>query len=173
MRWREPLEWMILFAAAAGLAWSSPTLSAEIKPVLLWAVAVWAAVKTCYYYMENLRHIQEATTTDLAYHRFLMLLAYNMAQITISYALDFYCLEQIDHDSLSGVPPELQGPALLFECFYFSVLNFSFFGYGDITPVNIPAKIIMLLEVISAFATVIFLLSDFVAMKDSMRRKQL
>ena len=172
MRWREPLEWTVLFAAAAGLVWAAPAVDAATKPALLWMVAAWAAVKTGYYYTENLRHIQEATTTDLAYHRFLMLLAYNMAQITISYALDFFCLEQIDHDSLSGIPPELNGAALLFECFYFSVLNFSFFGYGDITPANIPAKLVMLMQVITAFATVIFLLSDFVAMKDSMRRKQ-
>jgi hypothetical protein len=172
MRWREPLEWIVLFAAAAGLVWLAAIVPAEIRPALLWSIAAWAAIKTCYYYAENLRHIQEATTTDLAYHRFLMLLAYNMAQITISYALDFFCLERIDHDSLSGIPPELQGAPLLFECFYFSVLNFSFFGYGDITPANIPAKIVMLLEVVTAFATVIFLLSDFVAMKDSMRRKQ-
>jgi len=94
-----------------------------------------------------------------------------MAQITISYALDFYCLVRIDRESLSGIDPELAGGELLFECFYFSVLNFSFFGYGDITPAHIPGKVIMLLEVVTAFSTVIFLLSDFVSMKKSMRRK--
>jgi hypothetical protein len=61
-------------------------------------------------------------------------------------------------------------PQLLFECFYFSVLNFSFFGYGDILPRSVPAKLVMLLEVVTAFTTVIFLISDFVSMKDSMRR---
>jgi hypothetical protein len=172
MRWREPLEWIVLFGVAVVVVWSSGSVGEGARQGMLWGIAAWAAVKTGYYYAENLRHIQEATASDLAYHRFLMLLAYNMAQITISYALDFFCLEQIDHDSLSGIPHELQGAALLFECFYFSVLNFSFFGYGDITPQNIPAKIVMLMEVITAFATVIFLLSDFVAMKDSMRRKQ-
>ena len=102
-------------------------------------------------------------------HKFVVLLAYNMAQITISYALDFYCLVRIDRGSLSGIDPELAGAELMFECFYFSVLNFSFFGYGDITPAHVPAKIIMLLEVVTAFSTVIFLLSDFVSMKESMR----
>jgi hypothetical protein len=112
-----------------------------------------------------------ATSTDLAYHRFLVLMAYNMAQITLSYALDFYCLYRIDPSSLSGIDPELTGLELLFECFYFSVLNFSFFGYGDITPAHVPGKVVMLLEVVTAFSTVIFLLSDFVSMKESMRRK--
>jgi len=64
-----------------------------------------------------------------------------MAEVTISFAIDF------------------------------SVLNFSFFGYGDIIPAQIPSKIVMLLEVITAFTTVIFLISDFVSMKDSMRNR--
>jgi hypothetical protein len=134
-------------------------------------VAAWDGVKTLYYLFETLRHLAEATSTDLAYHRFLVLMAYNMAQITLSYALDFYCLYAIDPSSLSGIDPELKGLELLFECFYFSVLNFSFFGYGDIIPAHVPGKVVMLLEVVTAFSTVIFLLSDFVSMKESMRRK--
>src|SRR5262245_23512191 len=170
MRWREPLEWVVLFAVPAGLVWWQGRAGLAAQQPLLVAVAVWAVLKTFYYFAENLRHLQDATTTDLAYHRFLVLLAYNMAQITISYAIDFFCLVQIDRDSLSGIDRELTGGALLFECFYFSVLNFSFFGYGDITPAHVPAKIVMLLEVVTAFSTVIFLLSDFVSMKESMRR---
>jgi hypothetical protein len=59
----------------------------------------------------------------------------------------------------------------MFECFYFSVLNFSFFGYGDITPTQVPSKVVMVLEVVTAFSTVIFLLSDFLAMKEAIQRK--
>jgi len=173
MRWREPLEWIVLLAAAAGIIWIGGATSQAVRPQLLGGVALWAAIKTGYYFAENLRHLQEATTTDLAYHKFLVLLAYNMAQITVSYALDFYCLVRIDRTSLSGVDPEMAGAELLFECFYFSVLNFSFFGYGDITPAHVSGKIIMLLEVVTAFSTVIFLLSDFVSMKESMRRKRM
>jgi hypothetical protein len=169
-RWREIAEWTVLFTAAAGVVWASDRLGASVRPYLLAGVAVWAAIKSFYYFAENLRHLQDATATDLAYHRFVVLLAYNMAQITISYALDFYCLARIDRSSLSGIDPDLKGAELLFECFYFSVLNFSFFGYGDITPAHIPGKVIMLLEVVTAFSTVIFLLSDFVSMKESMRR---
>lgn len=171
MRWREVVEWIVLLAAAAGVVWWSDRVSPAVRPALLVGVAVWAGLKTLYYFAENLRHLQDATTTDLAYHKFVVLLAYNMAQITISYALDFYCLVRIDRGSLNGIDPDIAGGELLFECFYFSVLNFSFFGYGDITPAHVPGKVIMLLEVVTAFSTVIFLLSDFVSMKESMRRK--
>jgi hypothetical protein len=97
-------------------------------------------------------------------------MAYNMLEVTVSFAVDFFCLQGLDSQSFSGIAPELSGPLLFFECFYFSVLNFSFFGYGDITPAHVPAKIVMLMEVITAFTTVIFLISDFVSMKDSMKR---
>jgi hypothetical protein len=172
MRWRELVEWIVLFAAAAALIQCRTLGGADWHGTLLIVVAIWAAFKTAYYFAENLRHLQDATATDLAYHRVVVLLAYNMAQVAISYAMDFYCMVCIDRQSLNGIDPALGGAKLMFECFYFSVLNFSFFGYGDITPAHVPAKIVMLLEVVTAFSTVIFLLSDFVSMKESMRPKK-
>jgi len=171
MHFREPLEFVAIFTGAYGFLWASERLGTGAQQPLAIGVAIWAGVKTLYYLGETLRHLAEATSTDLAYHRFLVLMAYNMAQITLSYALDFYCLYRIDPTSLNGIDPELRGFALFFECFYFSVLNFSFFGYGDIIPAHVPGKVVMLLEVVTAFSTVIFLLSDFVSMKESMRRK--
>lgn len=44
-----------------------------------------------------------------------------------------------------------------------------FFGYGDITPQSIPAKLLVLTEITLAFVTVIFLLSDFISLKESLR----
>ena len=41
--------------------------------------------------------------------------------------------------------------------------------FGEIMPQTPPAKIVTLLEVILAFFTVIFLLSDFISLKDSLR----
>jgi hypothetical protein len=171
-QWREPLEFVALFAVAGGILWCQGRLGPDAKPNLAIAVAVWAGLKTFYYFAETLRHLLHATAADLAYHRFLLLIAYNMAQITLSYAMDFYCLYRIDPTSLSGIDPAITPGEVMFECFYFSVLNFSFFGYGDITPVHVPGKVVMLLEVITAFSTVIFLLSDFVSMKESMRPKR-
>jgi hypothetical protein len=196
VRWREPLEWMALFAVAAVILATTQlsdggteTIGAvtngnknvetdiaksqnlALPQVLALLVALWAAIKTAYYFAETLRHLLEATAQDLAYHRFLLVVAYNMAQITLSFAIDFYCLFWIDPDSLS-IDNNMRGLELMFECFYFSVLNFSFFGYGDITPHHVASKFVMLLEVVTAFSTVIFLLSDFVSIKEAMRRKQ-
>ncbi len=167
---REPLEFVFIVAAASVVYYLHAHASAA-GWWLVWLVVLIAGFKTAYYFGETLWHLVKATACDLAYHRFLILMAYNMAEVTFSFAIDFFCLKLIDNESFSGMAPDLAGPELLFECFYFSVLNFSFFGYGDITPAHIPAKLVMLMEVITAFSTVIFLLSDFVSMKESMRKK--
>jgi hypothetical protein len=61
---------------------------------------------------------------------------------------------------------------VFFDCCFYSVLNFSFFGFGDIMPQTVPAKLVTLMEVVLAFFTVIFLLSDFISLKDSLRRER-
>lgn len=167
---REPLEFVFIIAAASTVYYLHSVIP-NADWWLVWLVVAIAGLKTCYYFGETLWHLVKATANDLAYHRFLILMAYNMAEVTFSFAVDFFCLKLIDSASFSGMAPNLNGAELLFECFYFSVLNFSFFGYGDITPAHIPAKLVMLMEVVTAFSTVIFLLSDFVSMKESMRKK--
>jgi hypothetical protein len=39
-------------------------------------------------------------------------------------------------------------------------------------PQTVPAKLVTLMEVVLAFFTVIFLLSDFISLKDSLRRER-
>ena len=170
MHLREAAEVAFILGAAAAIVGLHNVFGSTSAGWLIWATVFIAAAKTLYYFAETLWHLVQATARDVPYHRFLMLMAYNMAEVTLSFAVDFYCLKQLDAESFSGIAPELDGPELMFECFYFSVLNFSFFGYGDITPAHIPAKLVLLMEIITAFSTVIFLLSDFVSMKESMRQ---
>jgi hypothetical protein len=170
--WREPLEFVAIFAFAGIVLGCHARFGSSAQQPLAVAITIWAALKTAYYFAETLRHLIDATAADLPYHRFLVLVSYNMSQITLSYAIDFYCLYRLNPDSLNGIDSSLTGWRLMFECFYFSVLNFAFFGYGDITPAHISTKIVMMLEVVTAFATVIFLLSDFVSMKESIRPRR-
>ena len=97
-------------------------------------------LKTLYYFAETCGTCMDATATDLAYHRFLVLIAYNMAQITLSYGSIFTASTDRPGQPQRHRPQASAAELLMFECFYFSVLNFSFFGYGDITPAHIPGK---------------------------------
>ncbi|MBN8418513.1 MAG: two pore domain potassium channel family protein [Verrucomicrobia bacterium] len=165
---RQGGEVVVIVLVAAGLQamWNARWLSAQAFCLV---VLLAAFAKTVFFFVENLRHILMATQDDMPYHRVLGLMGVNMAQITLAFALDYWCLETAEPASFSEIDPAWNQGEQVFEFFFFSVLNFSFFGFGDVTPQTIPAKLVTMMEVLLGFFTVIFLLSDFVSLKDSLR----
>lgn len=157
---------IVLLAMGLQILWGAHWLTGHGFCV---AVVVVALAKTVFFFVENLQHILMATQNDMPYHRVLGLMGVNMAQITLAFALDYWCLETAEPESFSSINSAWSQGEQLFEFFFFSVLNFSFFGFGDVTPQTIPAKLVTMMEVVLAFFTVIFLLSDFVSLKDSLR----
>ena len=137
---------------------------------VLTVVILVSLAKTAFFGFENIRQLFEATRRNLPYHHFMMLMLVNMTQIILSFGLDFHCLQIVNQASFSV---DLKSASLfetVFEFVYYSTLNFTFFGYGDVTPQTIPAKFITMTEILLAFITVIFLLSDFISLKESLRR---
>lgn len=130
-------------------------------------VLLLAWCKTLFFGAENLQQLWTAARMNMAYHRFLVLMLVNMSQIILSFALDYHLLHRIDPGSFGGMPETSGEAATVFELAYYSVLNFTFFGYGDVTPQSIPAKLLTMTEILLAFVTVIFLLSDFISLKES------
>jgi Ion channel len=140
----------------------------DTKMVLL--IVCVSLMKAGYFGVENLQQLWQATRDNLPYHRYMLLMLMNMAQIAISYGLDYHGLYQVYHGSFAGLPLSLSMPEAVFEFIYYSILNFTFFGYGDVTPQTIPAKLMTISEIVLAFMTVIFLLSDFISLKESLIR---
>jgi hypothetical protein len=167
-QWAEVVI-IAIVAAAVHRLWSGGVASPSLICGIVVAVAI---AKTAWFLVENLHHILLATSQEIPYHRFLALMGVNMTQITLSFALDFWLLEVAEEGSFSGFAAGMSSAAVFFDCFFYSVLNFSFFGFGDILPRTPAAKIVTLLEVVLAFFTVIFLLSDFISLKDSLRRER-
>jgi len=166
---REIAEFSILFAIAYlfKIVFVQAWFSVQTLTII---ITVWAFLKSIYFIFENSTQLLIATSEDIAYHKFLFLMTYNIGQMTLSFAIDFFCLYEVDKSSFVGVMPEFGKIEEAFEFFYFSILNFTFFGYGDLMPATVAAKLIVLLEIIIAFLTIIFILSDFISMKDSLRK---
>ncbi len=163
---------LVEFAIIAGVWISSlQLLKFDVPPVISIAfLIVISMAKTAFFGAENIRQLAEATRSNMAYHRFMLLMLVNMVQIILSFGLDYHCLQTVNPDSFSVV---LQSPTqfeLVFEFIYVSTLNFTFFGYGDVTPQTVPAKFITMTEIVLAFVTVIFLLSDFISLKESLTK---
>jgi hypothetical protein len=137
---------------------------------ILVLVGCWT--KTGLFGAENLKQLYEAAQCNLAHHRFLVLMGINMSQMILSFAFDFHLLYCLNNGCFLGVAKDVGHMEALFDFVYLSTLNFSFFGYSDILPQTIPAKIVNLTEIVLAFVTVIFLLSDFISLKDSIRNRE-
>ncbi len=168
---RNVVEFLMLFMFWAGT--QCLITNSLLTPFWLLALILTGAwAKSAFFGGENLQQLWKASTENMAYHRFMLLMLVNMSQIMLSFGLDYHSLHCLNPKSFSSILPELNRAELVFEFFYFSVLNFTFFGYGDITPQTIPAKLLTMTEVILAFVTVIFLLSDFISLKESISPAQ-
>ena len=167
---RNASEFLIIFLLAAATlnVHANGWLSSGGMKVLIVGLC---GLKAAFFVGEEMAQLRDATRMNLAYHKFMRLMLVNMFQIVLSFGLDFYCLLTVDTQSFS-VNPVLSGAELVFECVYFSTLNFTFFGYGDITPQTVPAKMMTMTEISLAFLTVIFLLSDFISLKESLRLRE-
>ncbi len=166
---RNLLEFALIFAVWGAVyemivrAWLPP--GALVAVVLATSFA-----KTVFFGNENIWQLRTASKQNWPYHKFLLLMLMNVWQIITSFGLDYHLLYLLNKGSFDVINPALAGGSLLFEFFYYSALNFMFFGYGDITPQTIPAKVLTLTEITLAFVTVIFLLSDFISLKESLRK---
>jgi len=110
---REILELVIIISAACIVLGIAGQVSSIYHGWLKWVVVLLAAAKTCYYFGETLLHLLHATACDLPYHRFLTLMGYNMAEVTLSFAIDFYCLQTLDRTSFEDGTFQLQSISCL------------------------------------------------------------
>lgn len=76
-----------------------------------------------------------------------------------SFASDYACLAGFDKSAfIFGSEPSFW--RLLFEAFYFSMVTFASIGYGDIVPVTMLAKILVMIEIGQSFLLIVFGLSN-------------
>ena len=102
---RNTLEFVIiLLIAAATLSiqrngWLSPG-SMKLLVIAL------CELKAAFFVGEQMVQLRDATRVNLAYHKFMRMILVNMLQITLSFALDYYCLLSVDRQSLSVNPQD-------------------------------------------------------------------
>lgn len=136
-----------------------------------WVVALIIGIalcKTVYFVRILYKKIEEVVLSNTAFHQFLVFLLVNIFTSVFSFAIDFWCLHQVNDKSFLGVNLAYNKIELVFEFFYFSLLNFSYFGFGAIIPQSIPAKMLIMLQVTLSFLILIFILTDFISLKEGL-----
>jgi hypothetical protein len=127
--------------------------------------------KSIFFFIQSYKKIVEVTKNNVAYHNFLVFMAINIALIILSFAVDFLCLYQVEPLSFKGMDTSDGFYRKCFEMVYFSMLNFSNFGFGEVMPSGMLAKGIVSFEIIISFITIIFILSDFISLKESISKR--
>lgn len=81
--------------------------------------------------------------------------------INISFTLDYLCVSEIYPDSFFGLNHNQPFFAKFFDLLYFSIVTFTTVGYGDIFPVGKTVKLLTILEMATAFITIVFIISRY------------
>ncbi|MGJ4750945.1 ion transporter [Leptospira kmetyi] len=131
-----------------------------------------AGIKSIYFFIKGFRKISELSGLDLQYYEFLVFIAVNIGVIIVSFGFDYFCLYRVDPKSFSGIPNEITPFLLSFKFFYFSLMIFTNIGIIKIVPESTSAEVLVILEAILSFITIIFVLSDFLSLKESLGKRR-
>lgn len=125
-----------------------------------------ATLKTFYFLSHNFDRVKEISEGDDNFVVFMKLMSMNIALTVLSFATDYYSIYHIYPGSFIGLRETASVAFNFAEFIYFSVTTFSTTGLGDIFPNSLAAKYLVCLEVIIAFITIIFLVSNFAHLKE-------
>ncbi len=136
--------------------------------VFAWAVIVLGLSELLYFFYMLLKKIIEAARKNTPMYIFLVFLFLNMLNAIYAFAWNYWLVYTSNPKSFEGVNPQFTAFEQVFEFFYFSSLTFSYFGYGEIMPTTIPSKLLVMMEIGLSFTTMIFVLADFVGLRESL-----
>ncbi|MBJ6109056.1 hypothetical protein JAO73_08545 [Hymenobacter sp. BT523] len=128
-----------------------------------------AAGKTGYFLLHNFRAL---AALRQAFRQFVLLVSLNLFMISLSFALDFYCLHRVNSNAFAGLRAgsELD---VFGQLFYFSVGTLISNTEGSATPAVGAAQALLLLEKIAGFVSTVFVISNAANfLRPRPRRKQ-
>ncbi|MDX2190821.1 MAG: ion transporter [Bacteroidota bacterium] len=133
-----------------------------------WLIIGLATFKTVFFFVQSIKKIFETSDKEVSYHHFLIFMGINIVLIIISFTIDFICLHQVDAHAFMGISANSSFFDICFEMLYFSVLGFNNLGFYDVIPMGKAAKILVMEEIFAYICTIIFILSDFMSLKESL-----
>lgn len=121
-----------------------------------------AIIKVGYFLLFTLNRLErDLRHNSYSFYRCLSSFAIIIVLLILSFSLDYVCLTDCNAQSFEGIE---EGSSLVYrflEFNYFSVVTFATIGFGDIVPVTLGAKLLVMLEISASFFMVVFILSNF------------
>jgi hypothetical protein len=125
-------------------------------------VVILAVLKSVYFTVFTFRQMNRSIKECHSFGQLLGIFGFLVFVIVFSFGADYTCLSVGNPSTFNGLEGvfNLTYIEQLFQYFYFSTVTFASIGYGDIVPVSVSAKIVVIVEIAQSFVTVVFGLSN-------------
>jgi len=124
-------------------------------------LVVFSTLKVYLLVSSTFKKLDELTKNDHSFNHLLFLLGAVIAVIILSFTFDYLCLAEIYPQAFSGLENDQPFVYRLLDLLYFSIVTYTTVGYGDIAPVAPAAKLISVLEIMTAFVVIVFMLTKY------------
>jgi len=125
------------------------------------ALVLFSITKIYLLVSHTFRKLDILIKNDHSFNHMLLLLGAIITIIVISFAIDYLCVSKIYPGAFAGIQYDQPLSLRFINLIYFSIVTFTTVGYGDITPVLPVAKLITVLEMMSAFVVIVFVISKY------------
>lgn len=128
-----------------------------IKPIAMTAIVVVALVKTFFIVQLTFNQLGKIIGQSHLLSHVLVLFALLIGLIVVSFATDFtgsYLTEPNQFKSM--LESSSSKSMVFFEFLYYSLITFSSVGFGDIVPISVSGKFLVMLEIVLSFFVLVF-----------------
>lgn len=123
-------------------------------------VVFFSALKVYYLIAFSVRRLKSCLACCRSFYEVAGVYALILGVMVTSFAVDYYCLMGCMPNSFLLTQTTNNSLVLAFDFLYFSIVTFATIGYGDIVPAVTEAKLLVLLEILSSFIMITFVISN-------------
>ena len=135
-------------------------------------VVFFSLLKVIYITVFTLKKIEKYLMRErISFYRTILILGPLILLLIVSFAVDYFCLNDCDPNAFIGISTGLTWIQEVFVYIYFSMVTFATIGFGDIVPLSGAAKLVVMLEIMTSFVFVFFILSNIFTVPGSNREK--
>ncbi len=133
----------------------------ENQSILVTFLISFSILKVYILISKTLKKMEKLTMNNHKMNHVLLFSIIIIFFINISFTLDYLCVSEIYADSFTGLNHDQSLFLRFFDLLYFSIVTFTTVGYGDIIPFGKTVKLLTILEMTTAFITIVFIISRY------------
>ena len=123
-------------------------------------VVLFSVIKVYYMLAFSIRRLRSCLEYCHKFYDILGVYALIIAIMVLSFAVDYYCLMTCKPEAFLMTQQTSNTKLGVFDFLYFSIVTFATIGYGDIVPMVVEAKLLVLFEITSSFIMITFVISN-------------